>query len=309
MNLMKTTLLSICLFLAIPSLTAKDKIQVWTDKESALAENSGFKLMGEYTGKLDGKEVGVQATVLNDGSFLVATYNGGLPGDKWDKSKIDSKVMKIDQVKELTGKLEKVERVSPTMGAKAPENAYMVFPDDFTNVKDGLLHAGGQTRKEVGSFKMHIEFMLPFKPGRNPSNQDRGNSGVYIFNNYEIQVIDSFALDFVAENNAIKMESSNKQWCGCLYKMKLADVNMAFPALTWQTYDIEFTAPEFDGDKKVKNAVLTVYHNGIKIHDNYELKSGTGAGAKRKQLAKGPIYFQNHGNPTVFRNVWIVEKK
>ena len=182
------------------------------------------------------------------------------------------------------------------------------MPDGFENVKNGILHAGGKTTKEVGSFDMHIEFLLPFKPGRNPSNQDRGNSGIYIFNNYEIQVIDSFALDFDSANNAIKLESINKQWCGCFYKMKLADTNMALPPLTWQTYDIEFTAPVFTDGKKTKNALITVFHNGVKIHDNFELKSGTGAGAKRKQLAKGPIFFQNHGNPTIFRNAWIVEK-
>jgi len=182
------------------------------------------------------------------------------------------------------------------------------MPDGFSNVKNGILWAGGSTKKNVGSFKMHIEFMLPFKPSRNPSNQDRGNSGIYIFNNYEIQVIDSFALDFKSENNAIKLESINKQWCGCFYKMKLADTNMAFPPLTWQTYDIEFSAPVLENGVKVKNARITVFHNGIKIHDNFELVTGTGNGAKRKQLAKGPIYFQNHGNPTMFRNVWIVNK-
>jgi len=301
------SLLTICLLLSVSG-EPKEKIKVWTDKETALAENPLFALQGEYTGSLDGKEVGVQATVLNDGTYLVATYNKGLPGDKWDKSAISSKKMTKEELKALTSKLTKTERVSPTMGKKAPEDAYMTFPDDFSNVKDGLLHAGGQSNKEVGSFEMHVEFMLPFKPGRNPSNQDRGNSGIYIFNNYEIQVIDSFALDFDVKNNPIKMESSNKQWCGCLYKTKLADINMAFPPLTWQTYDIQFTAPVFEGGKKIKNARLTLFHNGVKIHDDYELLNGTGAGAGRKQLAKGPIYFQNHGNPTVFRNVWVVKK-
>ncbi len=62
-----------------------------------------------------------------------------------------------------------------------------------------------------------------------------------------------------------------------------------------------------EDDKKTKNAIITVFHNGVKIHDKFELKTGTGAGARRKQLAKGPIFFQNHGNPTVFRNVWIME--
>lgn len=302
------TLLTTCLLLMQLSAAPKEKVKAWTDAESALKDNPAFAFQGEYTGEENGTKVAIQATVLKDGKFLVSKYKGGLPGAGWDKSKIDSKVMSLDEVRSLSGKFKKVDRVSPTMGKKAPENAFMVMPDDFENVKDGILHAGGKTKKVVGSFKMHVEFMLPFKPGRNPSNQDRGNSGIYIFNNYEIQVIDSFALDFDSENNAIKTESLNKQWCGCLYKMKLADINMALPPLVWQTYDIEFTAPVIKDGKKVKNAFLTVYHNGVKIHDNYELKSGTGAGAKRKQLDVGPIYFQNHGNPTVFRNVWVVKQ-
>ena len=123
-------------------------------------------------------------------------------------------------------------------------------------------------------------------------------------------MLDSFALDYQnREANPFKLDSLSEQWCGCLYKMKMADLNMCRPPLTWQTYDITFTAPVFEGDKKVKNARLTVLHNGVKIHDDFELKTGTGMGAKRKQLARGPIYFQNHGNPTVYRNVWIKEIK
>ena len=308
MKLYLTLFLTICLIPTLAFSAAKKDVKAWTDAESAKADNPAFSVQGEYKGNEDGSPIAIQATVLKDGKLLVAKYKGGLPGAGWDKSKIDSKVMSLEEVKSLVSKLEKVNRVSPTMGKKAPEGAYMVMPDDFENVKDGILHAGGKTKKEVGSFKMHAEFMLPFKPGRNPSNQDRGNSGIYIFNNYEIQVIDSFALDFDSKNNAIKTESLNKQCCCCLYKMKLADVNMALPPLTWQTYDIEFTAPVIEDGKKVKNARLTVFHNGVKIHDDYELKTGTGAGAGRKQLDKGPIYFQNHGNPTVFRNVWIVKQ-
>lgn len=308
MKLNLTLFLSICLFLSQGFSAPKKGVKVWTDAETAKAEHPAFSIQGEYKGTESGSDIAIQATVLKDGNLLVAKYKGGLPGAGWDKSKIDSKVMSLEEVKSLVSKMEKVNRVSPTMGKKAPEDAYMVMPDDFENVKDGILHAGGKTKKTVGSFKMHVEFMLPFKPGRNPSNQDRGNSGIYIYNNYEIQVIDSFALDFDSKNNAIKTESLNKQWCGCLYKMKLADINMALPPLTWQTYDIEFTAPVMEDGKKVKNAVLTVYHNGVKIHDNFELKTGTGAGAGRKQLDNGPIYFQNHGNPTVFRNVWVVKQ-
>jgi hypothetical protein len=145
---------------------------------------------------------------------------------------------------------------------------------------------------------------------RSLSNQDRGNSGIYIFNNYEIQIIDSFGLDYEhPENNAIELESENTQWCGCLYKMKRPDMNMCFPPLRWQTFDIDFQAPEFEGSTKVRNARITVRHNGVLIHDDVELETGTGAGAKRQQLAEGPLFFQSHGTPIRFRNVWAAELK
>ena len=301
-KLMFSTLIG-CLLLQANS-APKEKVPTWTDAEVATKENSSFALQGEY---VKGSEA-IQAAAMKGGKFLVSTYQGGLPGAGWDKSKIKSELLNTAQLKSKIAGFSKKVRVSPTLGKPAPDNAIMKMPNGFENVKDGILMAGGKTKKDVGSFKMHVEFMLPYKPDRAPSNQDRGNSGVYIFNNYEIQVLDSFALDFNSENNAIPMESLNKQWCGCFYKMKLADTNMAFPPLTWQTYDIDFTAPVFENGKKVKNARITVFHNGVKIHDDFEFKTGTGAGAKRKQLAKGPIFFQNHGNPTMFRNVWIVEK-
>lgn len=283
---------------------AKETIKAWTDPAKATAEHPKFKFVGEYSDTE--KKVFHQVSLLKTDDYLVSSYKAGLPGRGWDKSAVDSRVLPQEELDTLLKGAEKLSYVSPTMGAKAPEGA-VTMPEGFTNVKDGLLWAGGKSKDSFGSFKMHLEFRLPFKPMRNPSNQDKGNSGIYIFNNYEIQVLDTFALDYSAEKFPFKMESAKKQWCGCFYKMKMADVNATLPALTWQTYDIDFTAPVFEDDKKVKNARITVLHNGIKIHDDVELKKGTGNGALRKQLAKGPIYFQDHGNPTAFRNVWIQE--
>ncbi|VGO11512.1 hypothetical protein PDESU_00056 [Pontiella desulfatans] len=278
----------------------------WTDAATAAKDVEHFDTIGEYVAK-DGKTA-IQANLLSDGEFLVALYQGGLPGDGWDLSKIDSKKMPAMALKELLASYSKVERESPTLGKPAPANAIIKFPDDLTNVADGIMQAGGKTAKDLGSFHMHLEFLLPLKPGHNPSSQKRGNSGIYIFNNYEIQVIDTFGLDYNnPENNAIKPESLNKQWCGSFYKQKLPDVNMTYPPLRWQTYDIDFTAPVLDGGKKVKNARITVRHNGVLIHDDFELLTGTGNGAKKPQLAEGPVFFQAHGNPVVYRNVWATE--
>lgn len=306
MKLATTLCITICLACSV-SAKKDDKKEspTWTDASAASKEHAQYKWIGEYK-EADGKQFH-QVTLLKDKNFLVSSYQAGLPGRGWDKTKATSKVLSQKELESVLKKAEKLNFQSPTMGKKAPKDATVVMPAGFTNVKDGLLLAGGQSKKDVGSFKMHVEFMLPFKPERNPSNQDKGNSGIYIFHNYEIQVLDTFALDYSSKEHPIKLESQMKQWGGCLYKTKMADLNMSLPPLVWQTYEIEFTAPVFKDDKKTENAIITVLHNGVKIHDKFELKTGTGAGARRKQLAKGPIFFQNHGNPTVFRNVWIVE--
>ena len=275
---------------------------VWTDAATAAKEVPNFGLIGEYVSR--DKTGALQANLLPDGKFLVAIYQRGLPGAGWDKSEIVSKVMAPKDLQQLLKGFKKTERVSLSMGKSAPEGAILKFPQDFPDVKAGLLWSGAQTEKHLESFEMHLEFRTPLKPGANPSSQKRGNSGIYIFNNYEIQVLDSFALDLDPRNNAIPAESQNTQWCGALYKAKIPDLNMAFPPLNWQTYDILFHAPKFQGEKKIRNARITVLHNGVKIHDDVELKTGTGAGARRKQVAKGPIHFQGHGNPVVYRNVW-----
>ena len=124
--------------------------------------------------------------------------------------------------------------------------------------------------------------------------QGRGNSGVYIQQRYEVQILDSFGLDGVANE------------CGGVYRQQAPDVNMCLPPLSWQTYDIHFTAARWNSaSHKIANARLTVYHNGEPIHLNRELPEKTGAGQKESPDPR-PIHFQHHGNPVHFRNVWIV---
>ena len=131
----------------------------------------------------------------------------------------------------------------------------------------------------------------------NSTGQARGNSGVYLQDRYELQVLDSFGL--AGENNE----------CGGLYTQHKPLVNMCLPPLAWQTYDIEFTPAEFGADgKKTKNGKTTILHNGVKIHDGVEFPK-EGPGGQKESAEPGPFQFQNHGDPVVYRNVWAVEVK
>jgi len=291
-----------------------------------------FKVQGEYVGKvtIDGKDskVGCQVIALGDSKFDAVYYVGGLPGDGWKrgdkqlrgtgKTEGSTTVIKgenggnakiSDGKMEIThsggdsiGTLEKVERKSPTIGAKPPAGALVLFDgsgtDHFPGAKmteDKLLKAGAMGKDELRDFTLHLEFRLPFMP--QARGQGRGNSGMYLQNRYEVQVLDSFGLE--GENNE----------CGGIYTVAKPIVNMCYPPLSWQTYDVEMTGARFEGDKKVKDAHVTIKHNGVVIHDGYDIPKLCPGGAPSEAPGKGPIALQDHGNPVVFRNIWAVEKK
>jgi hypothetical protein len=307
------------------SATAADKkkpsVSVWTDPEKAAAEDPDFSVQGEYVTSAEHKTgpQGLQAVALGAGQFLVGVFSGGLPGAGWNGEAPIYETLERAALTEKLGageKWQRSNRESPELGAKAPEGAVILFNGETTDavsgeVKDGLLWAGGQTKAEFGSFHLHVEFRLPYKPKAPPSSQDRGNSGLYLQNRYETQVLDSFGLVYDREmlGDALPLKSDPKQWCGCFYKFKTADTPMCFPPLTWQTYDIDFTAPQFDAEgNKTANTRITVVHNGVKIHDDVELQKGTGNGGSRPEVPRGPIVFQGHGNPIAYRNVWLLER-
>ena len=197
---------------------------------------------------------------------------------------------------------ERIIRKSPTLGAKPPAGAKVLFAakGDEKNWKGGhldkrgLLCAGTASTETFQDFTLHVEFMTPFRPAAR--SQGRGNSGVYLQHRYEVQVLDSFGLEGLDNE------------CGGIYKKGKCKVNMCFPPLTWQTYDIEFTnAVQKDG-KKTKNAMITLRHNGVLIHDDVEVNGPTGGNRREPEGTPGPIKLQGHGNPVQYRNIWIVEK-
>lgn len=291
--------------------------------------DADYAVQGEYYGTVNepgsyAKPVGLQVIARGDGAFEGVYYEGGLPGEGWESddpvvrmsSKLyEGKVVFATEDKEISvdgslalvvgesgqslGTLRKFARQSPTLNMSAPWGATVLFDgtntdawDDGTISADGYLTEGATTKEPVQDFRMHLEFRLPYKPFA--TGQARGNSGVYIQRRYEVQVLDSFGLEGAANE------------CGGLYRTKVPDVNMCLPPLVWQTYDIWFRAARFDEEgNKTESARLTVKHNGIKIHDDYEIPNKTGAGKK-----EGPepmvILLQNHSNPVRFRNIWIM---
>jgi len=196
---------------------------------------------------------------------------------------------------------ERIIRKSATLGAKPPAGAVVLFDGTSADQWQGgrmdkrkLLCAGTHSKRTFTDFTLHVEFMTPFRP--QARSQGRGNSGVYLQHRYEIQVLDSFGLEGLDNE------------CGGIYKKGRPKVNMCFPPLTWQTYDVEFTAPRFENGRKVKNAFATIKHNGVVIHEGLEIDGKTG-GSRGSEGEPGALYLQGHGNPVFYRNIWVVEKK
>ena len=151
------------------------------------------------------------------------------------------------------------------------------------------------TPEAYQDFRMHVEFNVNDAPDVN--REKNGNSGVYIQQRYELQILNSFG---------VSEEDFNNRDCGCLYGMKKPDKMVCKPAGEWQTFDIAFRAARFDGAQKTEDARITVYHNGELIHDDFVLKGKTGAGKNEENSAR-PIKLQGHHNQVQFRNVWIQE--
>ncbi|MBP35848.1 MAG: hypothetical protein CMP31_09525 [Roseibacillus sp.] len=302
---------STAILLSSMALGAKPGGPIWTDPARAAREDPDFSIQGEYAGK----GIGVQIAALGDGNFYVSRFKGGLPGAGWDKSAPTVELAEKAGAEVAIGSCQKIHRQSPTLGKSPPKGADVLVGEtiDPKLLKGkggkGVLSPPAQSVKDYGDFTMHLEFRLPYKPKSPLSSQDRGNSGVYLQNRYEVQVLDSFGLVYDRAHVKVKIRSDPRQWCGCFYRFKTADLPMCLPPLAWQTYDIDFTAPRFDGEgKKTADATITVLHNGVKIHNAVNLPKGTGIGGTRPEVPRGPIIFQGHGNPVGFRNVWILER-
>lgn len=298
------------------------------------APDADFAFQGEYVGELgtgsEKQKFGLQVIALGKGEFRAVGYNGGLPGEGWDhepplrieevgKRQGDTVTFAsahgtgtlrfgtmtvVDPQGNRLGELQKVERHGPTLGQQPPTGAIVLFDGKNADAweggrvsAEGWLEPGVTSKQKFGNHKLHVEFRLPYQP--EASGQGRGNSGLYVQGRYEVQMLDSFGL-----------EGLNNE-CGGIYSLKAPDLNMCYPPLSWQTYDVEFTAAEYRDGKVVAPPRITVYHNGTKIHDNVALPGDqtTGGAVVGVGPEPGPIHLQDHGNPVRYRNIWVVETK
>jgi hypothetical protein len=304
------------------------KPDTWTDPAIALREDRDFAIQGEYAGE----GMGLQLVALGDGKFDGWVLEGGLPGAGWEPGKnrhqikggrtADSITLKDDAgaftaVIEsgrillsggggLKQELKRIERSSPSLGAKPPEGAIVLFDgsnaDQWDNGKleNGyLLSTGCTTKQSFTGYTLHLEFRTPYMP--RARGQGRGNSGVYHSGRWETQILDSFGLE------------GRDNECGGIYSISKPKLNMCLPPLSWQTYDVTFVPARFDETgKRIAWPRITVKLNGVLVHEKLELtKDFTTSAPMNTPLTspEGPVFLQNHNNPVVFRNIWILPGK
>ena len=297
-----------------------------------------FGAQGEYAGTLKRIASGDSGSPVEFGAQLIALtgggdagerlrmvlHQGGLPGAGWRRGDLrvevesafadgaarfeqgwvatlgDGRLLFRSADGEALGELTKAERRSPTLGASPPPGAVVLFDGSSADAFEGgrlgdggVLVAGCDSKQHFADHRIHLEFKTPFQPAAR--GQGRGNSGVYVQGRYECQVLDSFGLE--GEQNE----------CGGIYSIAKPIVNACLPPGVWQTYDIDFTAARYEGDRKLADARMTVHLNGILVHDDVALPHATTAHPRPEGPEPGGFHLQDHGNPVVYRNLWVVE--
>ena len=199
--------------------------------------------------------------------------------------------------------------VTPGTNGSPPSDAVVLFDgkglSEWDNqnwkVENGeMVAARGDIRskKSFGDCQLHIEWSAPV-PAKG-EGQGRGNSGLFLMNTYEIQILDSY-----------KNETYHDGQAGAIYKQTPPQVNAMRPPGKWNSYDIIWTAPRFNDDGSLKSpAYITAIHNGALILNHFELKGDTPFTRPpqyKKHADRLPIRLQDHGNPVRFRNIWVRE--
>ena len=186
------------------------------------------------------------------------------------------------------------------------DGAMIVVPDKFSPEEAARISrsrpdgnwSGIRTKQDFGDVQLHLEFRTPSVV--KGSSQGRGNSGIFLMDRYEIQVLDSWQNPTYVNGQA-----------GSIYKQHPPLVNASRPPGEWQVYEAIFVAPRFDADGKLlKPARFTVFHNGVLIQHDVVLRGPTVFRGQPKYTAhapKLPVVLQNHNDLVAYRNIWIRE--
>lgn len=234
--------------------------------------------------------------LFEDTEWSIQVEDGTMVGQKRDGS--------------ASFQLRQLLRKSPTLGKGAPEGAQVLF--DGTDFDAWVGEAGGDvtwtiqeggvaqvtpqtggiiTRDLFEDFELHLEFRAPYSPGND--HQFNGNSGVFLQMAYEVQILASHGTEGLMNE------------CGAFYNLFPPDVNMCYPPLSWQTYDVTFRAARFDAEGVLSEpARATVLHNGVAVHNDRPLPQTTIPEIPPPQGPR-PLYIQDHHNQVQFRNIWI----
>ena len=199
--------------------------------------------------------------------------------------------------------------VMPGTNGSPPSDAIVLFDghdlsawDGGENwkVEDGAMVVGKgdiRSKQSFGDCQLHIEWSAP-TPAHG-HDQDRGNSGVFMQDNYELQVLDSYKNETYFDGQA-----------GAIYKQTPPMVNAMRPPGEWNVYDIVWTAPRFNDDGSLASpAFITALHNGVVILNHFELLGDNDwhRPPAYKPHGKLPIRLQDHGHPVRYRNIWVRE--
>lgn len=168
-------------------------------------------------------------------------------------------------------------------------------------VEEGIAYSGKgaiRTKQSFGDIQLHLEWSAPTEI--KGSSQGRGNSGVFLMGQYEVQVLDSYENETYFDGQA-----------GSVYKQTPPMANAMRKPGEWNTYDIFWTAPRFEVNGDLKSpAFVTLVHNGVLVLNHFQLMGPTSFVAPPQYTVHapaGPIQLQDHGNPVRFRNIWVRE--
>ena len=164
-----------------------------------------------------------------------------------------------------------------------------------------------RTKQSFGDCQLHIEWAAPIRV--EGQGQGRGNSGVFLMGNYEIQVLDSYETEVLPDGSNKNPNYADGQ-AASVYAENPPMVNACRKPGEWQTYDIVFHQPIWEGETLKWPGSVTVFHNGVLVQDHWEME-GLTTHCRRRPLKphanKLPLQLQDHGNPVRFRNIWLRE--